>query len=480
MSDAIVLRNPTRENYNFVSWYTNKYLDDGYDIWVIPAGSYGNIDLYAKWDGKLYTVIYTDGVDDEEIFPTKYLDAKYNTRTPSFGANPTREGYVFVGWDKEVSPTVTGDVIYNAVWEKVYTITYHLNGGVNNDKNPHTFTKFDEYVIYAPSREGYYFQGWYDNKYFDGADIWVIILGTEQDVELYAKWIIRTFTIAYIDGVDGEEIFPHQIYEVDYNSATPIFKGIPTREGYDFVGWDKEISSQVTGDVVYTAVWREHVHTEVIDKAVAPTCTETGLTEGKHCSVCNEVLTAQNVVDALGHDYDAVVTPPTCVANGYTTYTCTVCGDVCVADKFAPNGHIAGEAVVENNITADCVNNGSYDNVVYCTVCNVEISRETKIVDALGHSYNLVLTLPTCEENGYTTYTCSCGDTYVSDEVTAFGHDWVDATTESPKTCNTCGATEGERLPSNDNPNLSIYEILLDLFIRIFNAIINFFVKIGG
>jgi len=42
-------------------------------------------------------------------------------------------------------------------------------------------------------------------------------------------------------------------------------------------------------------------HTDVVDAAIAPTCTETGLTEGKHCSVCNEVLVAQNVIDALGH-----------------------------------------------------------------------------------------------------------------------------------------------------------------------------------
>ena len=49
----------------------------------------------------------------------------------------------------------------------------------------------------------------------------------------------------------------------------------------------------------------EKGHTEVIDEAKAPTCTETGLTEGKHCSVCGEVLTAQTVIPETGHTYTA-------------------------------------------------------------------------------------------------------------------------------------------------------------------------------
>ena len=69
-----------------------------------------------------------------------------------------------------------------------------------------------------------------------------------------------------------------------------------------------------------------HEHTEVVDAAVTPTCTKTGLTEGKHCSECNEVLVKQEAVVAVGHNYDKGV--------------CTVCGEYYFSQglTFAFNG----------------------------------------------------------------------------------------------------------------------------------------------
>ena len=64
-----------------------------------------------------------------------------------------------------------------------------------------------------------------------------------------------------------------------------------------------------------------------------------GLTEGKKCSVCGEILTAQTEVEAKGHNYNAVVTPPTQSDRGYTTYTCSVCGDSYVGDYVNALGY---------------------------------------------------------------------------------------------------------------------------------------------
>ena len=66
-------------------------------------------------------------------------------------------------------------------------------------------------------------------------------------------------------------------------------------------------------------------HTEVVDKAVAATCTADGYTEGKHCSVCNAVIKAQEKIAATGHKYVETVVEPSYSNRGYTLYECSVC-----------------------------------------------------------------------------------------------------------------------------------------------------------
>lgn len=83
-------------------------------------------------------------------------------------------------------------------------------------------------------------------------------------------------------------------------------------------------------------------HLPVEDKAVAATCTSTGLTAGSHCGRpgCGAVLVPQTVVEKLPHTYDdGKVVAPTCFKEGYTTFTCTVCGDKMIANKVPAMSH---------------------------------------------------------------------------------------------------------------------------------------------
>ena len=191
---------------------------------------------------------------------------------------------------------------------------------------------------------------------------------------------------------------------------------------------------------VYTESINALGHKEVVDAGKAATCTETGLTDGKHCSVCGEIIVAQTEIPALGHSYDAVVTEPTCTEQGYTTYTCTVCGDSYTDNAVDALGH-SYESVVTD---PTCVE-GGYTTYT-CSVCgDFYIDGAT---DALGHSYESVVTAPTCTEQGYTTYTCTvCGDSYTDDAVDALGHSYESVVTAptcteqgyTTHTCTACG-----------------------------------------
>ena len=142
-------------------------------------------------------------------------------------------------------------------------------------------------------------------------------------------------------------------------------------------------------------------HTEVIDVAVAPTCTATGLTEGKHCSVCDTVIVAQTVVPAKGHTevIDAAVAP-TCTATGLTEGKhCTVCNTVTVAQTTVPaKGHTE---VIDAAVAPTCTATGLTEGK-HCTVCNTVTVAQTT-VPAKGHTEVIdAAVAPTCTETGLT------------------------------------------------------------------------------
>ena len=199
-----------------------------------------NITLYAKWAANTYTIAF-DTTGGSEIAP---ITQDYGTQIAVPEA-PTREGYTFTGWDREIPTTMPAEnMTITAKWKvNQYTITFDTNGG--SEITPITQDYGTAITAPAnPTREGYTFIGW---------DKEIPTTMPAENMTVTAQWEINQYKITF-DTNGGSEIAP---ITQDYGTAITA-PADPTREGYTFIGWDMEIPATMPAEnITLKAKWKD-------------------------------------------------------------------------------------------------------------------------------------------------------------------------------------------------------------------------------
>lgn len=186
IDETVSLARPYRDGYNFIGWkYHDEYITTIDSLWL------SDVTIDAIWEATTYQITYhlnggTNNVDNP---------LTYTIETPTITLlSPERTGYTFDGWysDAEFLTSVTsikkgsiGDINLYAKWNVIfYSITYELNGGVNDSSNPSQYTIEDDFPLLSPTYKYRSFDGWYSGE----TKITGITKGTTGDLYLNAKW----------------------------------------------------------------------------------------------------------------------------------------------------------------------------------------------------------------------------------------------------------------------------------------------------
>ena len=229
----------TRAGYTQVGWATVDGGEKVYDFKDIYTKNEA-LTLYPVWNTNKYTITF-DTNGGSEIAP---ITQDYGTEITA-PDNPTRKGYTFKGWDKEIPETMPAEnITVKAQWEiNQYTIAFDTNGG--SEIAPITQDYGTEITAPDnPTRKGYTFKGW---------DKEIPKTMPAENITVKAQWEINQYTITF-DTNGGSEIAP---ITQDYGTKITAPDN-PTRKGYTFKGWDKEIPETMPAEnITITARWRD-------------------------------------------------------------------------------------------------------------------------------------------------------------------------------------------------------------------------------
>ena len=240
-NDALTLRGAlfTRTGHTQVGWAT---VDGGEKVYGFDDiyTKNGALTLYPVWNTNKYTITF-DTNGGSEIAP---ITQDYGTAITA-PADPTREGYTFIGWDRDIPEIMPAEnITVTAQWEiNRYTITFDTAGGseiapITQDYGTNIAAPAD------PTREGYTFIGW---------DREIPETVPAENMTVTAQWKINRYTITF-DAAGGSEIAP---ITQDYGTAI-VSPADPTREGYTFIGWDRDIPVTMPAEnMTLKARWRD-------------------------------------------------------------------------------------------------------------------------------------------------------------------------------------------------------------------------------
>jgi uncharacterized repeat protein (TIGR02543 family) len=280
-SETIVPAAPTRAGYTFEGWYRGETLVEAIDTSIMS-----DIELTAEWSANDYQLSFNANgggsmigdMDPPPVPPvTMFTGEEISLFELTLGIMWGRDGYTLSGW----ATTAEGpaeysdqfavfkmgprDTILYAQWTpEIYSITYHLNGGINAAANPATYTTESDTIVFAePTKDEHSFIGWFIFSSYPGFPLIEkkeIPKASTGDVSVKACWEQIAYPITYI--LNGGE--QHTSNPDSYSISTEdIALYHPTKPGYSFLGWFRDsdtgpvttIPAQTTGSITLEAQW---------------------------------------------------------------------------------------------------------------------------------------------------------------------------------------------------------------------------------